>query len=268
LLLTIFSSERMCKKVWGTFLKMKDFIFNKFSSFKKQRTSEAEKEELPMAAGTNETVSVEPTEERKKAVDVHFSHDQASGQMILPIETEDSSNELDEEAIIINESVDEDYELPSIGLLSEPKVQAQRKDQRKINSTVKTLEETFASFGVNATITKAHVGPAVTRYEVYPEAGVKVSRILSLQDDLALALAAQDIRIEAPIPGKSAVWIEIPNNEIATVSLREVLDVNRDIQKKLLFALGRDISGDVVTGELNKMPHLLIAGATGSGKSV
>src|SRR5699024_8741204 len=173
-----------------------------------------------------------------------------------------------EEAIIINESVDEDYELPSIGLLSEPKVQAQRKDQRKINSTVKTLEETFASFGVNATITKAHVGPAVTRYEVYPEAGVKVSRILSLQDDLALALAAQDIRIEAPIPGKSAVGIEIPNNEIATVSLREVLDVNRDIQKKLLFALGRDISGDVVTGELNKMPHLLIAGATGSGKSV
>src|SRR5699024_6544089 len=96
----------------------------------------------------------------------------------------------------------------------------------------------------------------------------KVSRIVSLHDDLALALAAKDIRIEAPIPGKSAVGIEVPNKDIAVVSLREVLDVTMKKSSKLVFALGRDISGDAVVGELNKMPHLLIAGATGSGKSV
>src|SRR5690625_2265192 len=100
------------------------------------------------------------------------------------------------------------------------------------------------------------------------EAGVKVSRIVSLHDDLALALAAQDIRIEAPIPGKSAVGIEVPNQDVATVSLREVLDVATTQSSKLLFALGRDISGDAVVGELNKMSYLLIAGATGSCKSV
>src|SRR5699024_10746960 len=110
--------------------------------------------------------------------------------------------------------------------------------------------------------------PAVTKYEIYPEAGVKVSRIVSLHDDLALALAAKDIRIEAPIPGKSAVGIEVPNTEVATVSLKEVLGITMNHPSKLLFSLGRDMSGDAVVGELNKMPHLLIAGATGSGKSV
>src|SRR5699024_6342573 len=126
----------------------------------------------------------------------------------------------------------------------------------------------FHSFGVKAKVTKVHVGPAVTKYEVAPEAGVKVSRIVNLHDDLALALAAKNIRIEAPIPGKSAVGIEVPNQEIAMVSLREVLDTSTKQNSKLLFALGRDISGDAIVGELNKMPHLLIAGATGSGKSV
>src|SRR5699024_7681663 len=163
---------------------------------------------------------------------------------------------------------DEDYELPSIELLALPKIKTKRQNKGKIKETVETLEKTFESFGVQATITKAHVGPAVTRYEVYPEAGVKVSRILNLQDDLALALAAQDIRIEAPIPGKSAIGIEIPNSDVTTVTLREVLEFEQQPTKKLLFALGRDISGEVITGELNKMPHLLIAGATGSGKSV
>ncbi len=119
-------------------------------------------------------------------------------------------------------------------------------------------------------MTQVHLGPAVTKYEVYPDVGVKVSKIVSLSDDLALALAAKDIRIEAPIPGKSAIGIEVPNEEIATVSLREVLEAiehTRD-KAKLLIPLGRDISGEVVAAELNKMPHLLIAGATGSGKSV
>ncbi len=162
-----------------------------------------------------------------------------------------------------------EYVLPSPNLLAEPSQNSQQQEKSKIQKTVKKLESTFVSFGVKARVTKVHVGPAVTKYEVYPEAGVKVSKIVGLHDDLALALAAKDIRIEAPIPGKSAVGIEVPNQEIAMVSLREVMDSTWNKQtSKLLIALGRDISGDAVMAELNKMPHLLIAGATGSGKSV
>src|SRR5699024_6720723 len=138
----------------------------------------------------------------------------------------------------------EDYTLPPVSLLAEPVKHTQQKEKSQIQSTVKLLEETFDSFGVRAKITKAHVGAAVTKYEVHPEAGVKVSKIVNLQDDIALALAAQDIRIEAPIPGKSAVGIEVPNSDVAPVSLREVLDVSNVHEKKLLFALGKDISGN------------------------
>ena len=123
---------------------------------------------------------------------------------------------------------------------------------------------------MKAKVTKVHRGPAVTKYEVYPDMGVKVSKIVSLSDDLALALAAKDIRIEAPIPGKSAVGIEVPNSEVSMVTLREVLDskANNHPEEKLLIGLGRDITGEAVLARLNKMPHLLVAGATGSGKSV
>lgn len=169
----------------------------------------------------------------------------------------------------LTETENPEYILPSPNLLADPAHNSQQKEKSQIQATVRKLEQTFKSFGVKARITKVHVGPAVTKYEVYPEAGVKVSKIVSLHDDLALALAAKDIRIEAPIPGKSAVGIEVPNQEIAMVSLREVLDKTwNNKSSKLLYALGRDISGEAVVGELNKMPHLLIAGATGSGKSV
>lgn len=162
-----------------------------------------------------------------------------------------------------------DYQLPQLSLLKEPVHNAQRQDRSQIEAVVKKLEKTFDSFGVKAKVTKVHVGPAVTKYEVYPDTGVKVSKIVGLHDDLALALAAKDIRIEAPIPGKSAVGIEIPNSEIAMVSLREVLESSEAAtSSKLSFVLGRDISGEAVMAELNKMPHLLVAGATGSGKSV
>lgn len=212
----------------------------------------------------------------QEEVDVQFSYEETTGgQLALQMEEESSTPSKEEEKEVIDVSVidmnspeNDHYELPSIELLAEPVKHSQQREKSQIHKTVHVLEQTFQSFGVKAKITKAHVGPAVTRYEVYPEAGVKVSKIISLHDDLALALAAQDIRIEAPIPGKSAVGIEVPNKEIAMVSLREVLDLSSNKNKKLLFALGRDISGDVVEGELNKMPHLLIAGATGSGKSV
>ncbi|GIO22022.1 DNA translocase FtsK [Oceanobacillus sp. J11TS1] len=161
-----------------------------------------------------------------------------------------------------------DYVLPSMNLLANPGHNSQQQEKSHIQATVRKLDRTFQSFGVKAKIAKVHVGPAVTKYEVYPESGVKVSKIVGLHDDIALALAAKDIRIEAPIPGKSAVGIEVPNKEISMVSLREVLDKQIAKPNKLLFALGRDISGEAIAGELNKMPHLLIAGATGSGKSV
>lgn len=123
---------------------------------------------------------------------------------------------------------------------------------------------------MKAKITQVHLGPAVTKYEVQPSVGVKVSKIVSLSDDIALALAAKDIRIEAPIPGKSAIGIEVANQNVAMVSLREVLENNpkNNPDEKLQIALGRDISGEAMMASLDKMPHLLVAGATGSGKSV
>lgn len=189
-----------------------------------------------------------------------------------PVEKNDTEEDLIDNSITdmpMTEIENYEYVLPSPDLLAEPAHNSQQQEKSKIQATVRKLERTFVSFGVKARVTKVHVGPAVTKYEVSPEAGVKVSKIVSLNDDLALALAAKDIRIEAPIPGKSAVGIEVPNQEVAMVSLREVLDSTWNKQgSKLLFALGRDISGDAVVAELNKMPHLLIAGATGSGKSV
>src|SRR5690606_13160322 len=260
--------------VGNVFKKLKHFFKNLMEAFirflKQKRGQRKEDEPLEMAAG-NESAPIHFHEEEPvEPIDIQFAHDASTGQMFIPLEDEDEEmEENDVDNIVIHgTSDDDDYELPPIELLDEPKKHTQRRDKARIKSTVETLERTFKSFGVKATITRAHVGPAVTKYEVLPEAGVKVSRILSLQDDLALALAAQDIRIEAPIPGKSAIGIEVPNSEIATVSLREVLDVHKDPHKKLLFALGKDISGNIITGELNKMPHLLIAGATGSGKSV
>ncbi|WP_423801710.1 DNA translocase FtsK [Neobacillus sp. SAB-20_R2A] len=162
------------------------------------------------------------------------------------------------------------YELPPLRLLKLPKKTDQSGEYELINKNAAKLERTFQSFGVKARVTQVHLGPAVTKYEVHPDVGVKVSKIVSLSDDLALALAAKDIRMEAPIPGKSAIGIEVPNSEVAMVSLREVLEATQNDKPdaKLMIALGRDITGEAVLAELNKMPHLLVAGATGSGKSV
>lgn len=139
-----------------------------------------------------------------------------------------------------------------------------------IKESIKTLEDTFANFGMKIKVNQVSCGPAVTRYELQPAPGIKVSKILSLTDDLQLSLAARGIRIEAPIPGKSAVGIEVPNEKIAQVGLRNILasSLFQDSPKTLTFALGEDISGNPVVASLEDMPHLLIAGSTGSGKSV
>jgi DNA segregation ATPase FtsK/SpoIIIE, S-DNA-T family len=165
---------------------------------------------------------------------------------------------------------EEPYELPGIQLLSLPKGNRAGYDQKDLTANAQKLKQTLESFGVSVHVNGIHRGPTVTRYEIQPAIGVKVSRIVNLADDLALALAARDIRIEAPIPGKAAVGIEVPNKEVAVVSLREVLESSAFLQaeSKLTIGLGRDISGEPIIGNLAKMPHLLVAGATGSGKSV
>ncbi len=156
------------------------------------------------------------------------------------------------------------YVLPDVTAIFDPP-QAQKTDDA---SRAHVLEDTLASFGVGAKVTHIERGPSITRYELRPERGVKISRISSLADDLALALAATSVRIEAPIPGKSAVGIEVPNTTVSIVALREILDGIPRSVPPLTMALGKDISGKPVTGELGKMPHLLVAGATGAGKSV
>lgn len=163
-----------------------------------------------------------------------------------------------------------DYQLPSFNLLQLPPQHDQSGEYSVIQANAKKLEQTLQSFGVKAKVTQVHLGPAVTKYEILPDIGVKVSKIVNLQDDLALALAAKDIRMEAPIPGKSAIGIEVPNSEVAIVTLREVLESKDGGKPEALLqvALGRDITGQAVLAELNKMPHLLVAGSTGSGKSV
>lgn len=165
---------------------------------------------------------------------------------------------------------DESYEIPTLALLEPPYGGRSGGDNKDVQNNALKLQETLASFGVQVKVTEAHRGPTVTRYEVQPAVGVKVSRIVNLSDDLALALAAKDLRIEAPIPGKSAVGIEVPNREVAVVTLREVIE-SQEFQTShshLTVALGRDISGAPIIGNLSKMPHLLVAGSTGSGKSV
>ena len=173
-------------------------------------------------------------------------------------------------SITFTEVENVDYQLPPVDLLKQPRHTDQSGEYALIHENAAKLERTFQSFGVKANVTQVHLGPAVTKYEVHPDAGVKVSKIVSLTDDLALALAAKDIRMEAPIPGKSAIGIEVPNSEVAVVSLREVLESKKNDkpEAKLMIGLGRDITGEAVLAELNKMPHLLVAGATGSGKSV
>lgn len=223
------------------------------SSFSDHEEPESKPEE--MIIHTMDTDKVEPK------VKKHQAENQESNE---PIQQEDLA------PISFVELENKDYKLPPIDLLKAPKHNSQQADKKNIYENARKLEKTFQSFGVKAKVTQVHLGPAVTKYEVYPDVGVKVSKIVNLSDDLALALAAKDIRIEAPIPGKSAVGIEVPNSEVAMVSLREVLEskANDRPDAKLLIGLGRDISGDAVLAELNKMPHLLVAGSTGSGKSV
>lgn len=162
------------------------------------------------------------------------------------------------------------YRFPSYDLLIKAKNKGGGDSARELKETAMHLQQTLATFGVKVTVTDISQGPSVTRYELQPEQGVKVSKIVGLADDIKLNLAATDIRIEAPIPGKAAVGIEVPNKENTAVSFRELVESRefRDFPSNLAFAVGKDIGGKIVVTDIAKMPHMLIAGATGSGKSV
>lgn len=163
-----------------------------------------------------------------------------------------------------------DYVFPPASLLVKERQAQSAGQEQYLKETAIKLQQTLSSFGVNVTITDISCGPSVTRYEMFPEQGTKVSKILSLTDDIKLNLAASDIRIEAPIPGKAAIGIEIPNKHNQTVHFRDLIESRtfNTFKSKLAFAVGKDIAGKTVVTDLAKMPHLLIAGATGSGKSV
>ena len=165
---------------------------------------------------------------------------------------------------------DEHYEYPPVELLSKAKAKPLKGGAKALTDTATKLQKTLYSFGVSAKVENVSVGPAITRYELKPAEGVRVSKIANLADDIALNLAAETIRIEAPIPGKQAVGIEVPNKEKETVHLREVLESEefQNNKSKLTIALGKDVAGNPQLADIAKMPHVLIAGSTGSGKSV
>ena len=165
---------------------------------------------------------------------------------------------------------DEHYEFPPIDILEKGEKQVLKGGKKSVTETASRLQKTLYSFGVSAKVEKVSVGPAITRYELRPAEGVRVSKIAKLADDIALNLAAETIRIEAPIPGKQAVGIEVPNKENEIVHLRDIIDSDefKNSKSKLTMALGKNVAGEVVVTDIAKMPHVLIAGSTGSGKSV
>ena len=174
------------------------------------------------------------------------------------------------EHTMTTESENEKYEFPPIEMLSEGSKQALKGGKKAVADTAAKLQKTLYSFGVSAKVENVSIGPAITRYELKPAEGVRVSRIANLADDIALNLAAETIRIEAPIPGKHAVGIEVPNAENEVVHLRDIIDTPEfeEHKSKLAFALGKDVGGKEIITDIAKMPHVMIAGATGSGKSV
>ncbi|HEV6927095.1 TPA: DNA translocase FtsK [Streptococcus pneumoniae] len=195
-------------------------------------------------------------------------------EIILPqaeLKFPEQEDDSDDEDVQVDFSAKEalEYKLPSLQLFAPDKPKDQSKEKKIVRENIKILEATFASFGIKVTVERAEIGPSVTKYEAKPAVGVRVNRISNLSDDLALALAAKDVRIEAPIPGKSLIGIEVPNSDIATVSFRELWEQSQTKAENFLeIPLGKAVNGTARAFDLSKMPHLLVAGSTGSGKSV
>ncbi|MFD1392261.1 DNA translocase FtsK [Lacticaseibacillus jixianensis] len=216
----------------------------------------------PVAAAAKDLP--QPAAERAADFKINVPHSEAEQTELLADEAA-----AEEDQPLATGSGSGDYSLPPLNLLTPIPAVDQSKETAKIRQNSVKLAATLRSFGVDVTVKQATLGPSITQYEIQPATGVKVAKITNLADDLALALAAKDIRIEAPIPGKSLIGIEVPNQQVATVGFREVLEKTpAHPGKPLVIPLGKDVDGQVKTFDLTKMPHLLIAGATGSGKSV
>lgn len=222
---------------------------------------------IPAQAAEKEPVQPDVPEEVPEPV-TEKTH--AAGQRRETVKQPGKEEDGPAEIRIQDTKVPKKYCFPPLSLLNKPDNKGAGDTTRQLKETAVRLQQTLATFGVKVTITDISQGPSVTRYELQPEQGVKVSKIVGLTDDIKLNLAATDIRIEAPIPGKAAVGIEVPNKENTMVSLRDLLEHRefRNFPSNLAFAVGKDISGQTIVADIAKMPHMLIAGATGSGKSV
>lgn len=234
-------------------------------------------EDIPVT--TDEDVEVDSTLVSEPQIQVAPQHSESSEEKDLPKSRSfvDEDQKLKQELDQVDHGEVKDqrpiiktYKLPPLSLLDPIKSTDQSADRDLIKKNTQILQSTFKSFGVKVIIKKAILGPTITRYEVQPAVGVKVSRIVNLADDLALALAAKDIRIEAPIPGKPFIGIEVPNRATSVVSFKDVMEHQdkKDKEKPMVVPLGKDVTGSTISANLAKMPHLLIAGSTGSGKSV
>lgn len=249
------------------FPSMADFNNEPVSSNKVKEESRPEFE--PPIEISQESTPVSTEIEDKAMDDLPASHSYAEEDKKMRQELQDIDHG-DLETKQTTQSKNPNYKKPPINLLSPIKNVDQSQDKALIQKNTEVLESTFKSFGVHVIVKKAVLGPTVTRYEVQPAVGVKVSKIVNLADDLALALAAKDIRIEAPILGKPLIGIEVPNRTTSAVSFKDVM-AHQDAKSKeisLDVPLGKDVEGKVISADLRKMPHLLIAGSTGSGKSV
>lgn len=244
----------------------KTLVFGTLNLLKKART---ELKSFKQTTSKELFTEVEPSSDRKAPVSQESIPEPTPVVAEPTVSIPPEKKTIPKPKKVLSVKGDGTYELPSLDLLSEVLVPDRTGEKKKIKQNQVVLTETLKSFGVQAELKNIILGPAVTKYELHPAIGVKVSKFVSLADDLALALAAKDIRIEAPIPGKALVGIEVPNQKVATVSFKELMAEFRETDfSPLEVPLGRDISNGLVTADLAKMPHLLIAGSTGSGKSV
>ena len=247
-----------------------DFIKEKAKAAKdhlpKKSNREVEGEKKPIITGNEEPF--EPKEEEKKII--ISSIDELTKVKTKDEKEEEEESEEKENVPVAAVTHNANYTLPPITLLDSPKKNKNTMNQGQIEKNIETLEEVLKDFGVIGKVVEVHIGPAVTQYELELQTGTKISKLLSLHREISLALAKKDVRIEAPIPGKNTVGIELPNDETSPVSFREVLEKvpSSKASSKLLCPLGKNIMGNVVWCEIDKTPHLLVAGATGSGKSV
>ena len=234
--------------------------------------NKAEDEYLEILEGTqNMSSELDVLKELQNTNKQNINNDVYEDVREQPIKTSKTFDSEKTQTISIKEEANYDnYKIPSVNLLNKIDKRADDNSKKKVLKNASLLEKTLADFGVEAKVNQVTVGPTITRYEIQPSPGVKVSKIVNLTDDIALSLAARSIRMEAPIPGKSAIGIEVPNETPLMVGLREVFESEefKKFDSPLAMALGKDISGKPVIGDIGKMPHLLIAGSTGSGKSV